>query len=60
MKLKKRYTKVTAKEIEIESEYRQCEAENCWKKFLIKWHTQRRCDRCRREKRPYRIEDHPF
>lgn len=37
-----------------------CEGTNCLNKFLAKWPTARRCDRCRKEKRPYKSEDEPF
>jgi len=41
-------------------EEKQCEAENCLNKFLVEWQGQRRCKRCRREKRQYRKENNPF
>jgi len=41
-------------------EEKQCEAQNCIVKFTPTWHTQRRCERCRNEKRPYRTKDSPF
>lgn len=37
-----------------------CEGENCLDTFLAKWPTERRCERCRKEKRPYKKSDSPF
>ena len=59
MKVEKKYTSNT-KSIQIELEKKKCEGHNCAEYFMVKWPTARRCDRCRREKRPYKSEDNPF
>ena len=37
-----------------------CEGKGCSQLYQPKWHTTRRCDRCRKEKRPYKAADEPF
>jgi len=51
-----------AKEVSapVETMKKKCEGHNCAEYFMVKWPTARRCDRCRREKRPYKSEDNPF
>jgi len=39
---------------------KECEGKDCLNFFVPTWHTQRRCERCRQEKRPYKTEDAPF
>lgn len=39
---------------------KQCDGENCFRKFKPTWHIQRRCPRCKKEKRPYKDADNPF
>jgi len=43
-------------------EEQPCDGLGCIDKFTPTWHTQRRCDKCRKEKRPYKQDhpDHPF
>lgn len=51
------------KEVEapaLELEEKECEGQNCLSSFMPQWHTQRRCPRCRKEKRPYRDSNSPF
>lgn len=37
-----------------------CEGENCGRPFVPIWPAERRCARCRKEKRPYKKPDNPF
>lgn len=39
---------------------KQCEGENCIRTFMAKWPGERRCERCRKEKRPYKDPNNPF
>jgi len=39
---------------------KKCEGENCLDYFEATWPSMRRCNRCRREKRPYKSADCPF
>jgi hypothetical protein len=42
-------------------EPRSCDGNNCLDTFTPTWHKQRRCPRCRREKRPYKdLKNNPF
>lgn len=37
-----------------------CHGENCIEYFKPTWHTQRRCQRCKKAKNGYKKEGHPF
>jgi hypothetical protein len=41
---------------------KKCDGLGCIRTFKPKWHTARRCERCKKEKRPYKQDnlDHPF
>lgn len=39
---------------------KQCECLGCINKFKIEWKDQRRCPRCRAEKREYKNNSEPF
>lgn len=41
-------------------EPRMCDGNNCLNMFTPTWHKQRRCARCRKEKRPYKDPQNPF
>ena len=41
-------------------EKKECEGKDCLNTFDAIWPGQRRCPRCRKEKRPYKDADSPF
>ena len=43
-----------------EPEERECDGRDCLNIFLPTWHTQRRCESCRKENRPYKTAGSPF
>lgn len=49
-----------AKPVHPEIVEKDCMGENCLRTFLPRWHTAKRCDQCRKEKRPYKKTDEPF
>lgn len=40
--------------------FKECEGVNCLDNFEVTFHKQRRCPRCRREKRSYKDPTAPF
>ena len=49
-----------AKEVELPLQPRPCEGKDCLNMFTPTWPIQRRCPRCKREKRPYKDPTSPF
>lgn len=39
---------------------KMCEGKDCIKKFVVHLEVQRLCERCRKEKRPYKDPNSPF
>jgi len=49
-----------AKEVLPEYERKKCQGEGCPDYFKVVWKDERRCARCRAEKRPYKDKENPF